>query len=307
MSSPLPAPQPSDSGEFLHLDPSFIKVQEGSLGRRKLGNLEPLKNAIIWRERRRSGTGLLQPLLVSRIEQTPYYRLEDGLRRFSAVRALLREGFSIPTVPVRILPAPLTALERLALLFSEGKPLEALEEAEIIDKLLSQGLSEENLLQAFNRSWEELERRRSLLRLGKTLRQQIEEGDLAPQIIEGFWKDYPLENGRLPQQAVEDAKKNFECAPACPRTGETPMAESQTGARLGTASDKGLSPTWMGHIFEPGNYYISLGGLYEWMGAKQAQKHGYSRKVVGIVEVLLQYCGGKLSLTQTADALRKVK
>jgi hypothetical protein len=142
----------------------------------------------------------LQPLLVSRIEQTPYYRLEDGLRRFSAVRALLREGFSIPTVPVRILPAPLTALERLALLFSEGKPLEALEEAEIIDKLLSQGLSEENLLQAFNRSWEELERRRSLLRLGKTLRQQLRRGIWLRKLSRDFGKIIPSKMAGCPNR-----------------------------------------------------------------------------------------------------------
>lgn len=310
MNPQLPAiSKTAEEGEFVRLAPSLIKIEAGMLGRKNLGDLGPLKSAIAWRERRQKGSGLLQPLLVSGLAQTGYYKLEDGLRRFTAVLELMEEGLTIETIPVRVLPAPLTTLERLVLLSSDGKPLEVLEQAELIEKLTQQGLDLGTLADVWGLSVEHLERRRALLKLKTNVRRAMQKGTIAPEIVEGFWKSRGVLGPVLPAE-IDAAQAYFSTSEAIGARMQPIVQEESArplGECLGLAPKQKASPVWMSKVFDPSYHYVALSGLYEWMGASHAAQKGYSRKVVGIIELMLHYCGGKMTLTQIAEALKKIK
>lgn len=287
-----------DKSEFMRIDPALIKIEAGSLRREESPqDFEALKASIAWRERRMKGSGLLVPLLVSKMPDISYYQLEDGFRRFKVIQSLINEGLTIDSIPVRILPSPLTLSERLMMMLHGAKPLSLMDEAKLIVKLEKQGLSLESMAHLMNRSLETLQKRSILARLTGPLAEALRQGTLAPEEVEKHLQateELSAQQVRLEQLFKLHGKK----LPT--------KASSVTKAPMTTDSDtKGTKSAWMPKILEPSMQYVAIEGLYEWMGGEQAERQGYSKKVVDIVKLMLKYCGGKMNLAEIAEKLKK--
>jgi len=314
----------------------MIKVEVGSLWRETIdNNLEALKASILWRERRTKGSGILVPLLVSKIEGVPFYQLEDGFRRFRAVQALIAEGVAIDSLPVRILTTPLTLSERLMLMVQGSQPLEVMEEAKLIARLEKQGLSFENMHRLLDRPVASLKRRAALGRLTGPLAEALKNKRISPEEAEGFIA--VDENMEVQQKRLEkEFKKILEGMPCSAPSGfpsglssDHGRAKGRTkapqpadrkematgfdaglklGERLGQKDAKAIpldnKTAWMPKVLDPALHYLALEGLYEWMGADNAVKHGYSKDAVEIVRLVMSYTGGKIGLQEIAAKLK---
>lgn len=298
--------QAADRGEFMRIDPSLIKVEAGGLWRdSQQQDLETLKASIVWRERRMKGSGLLVPLLVSKIEGVPYFQLEDGFRRFKAVQALLAEGVPMESIPVRVLPAPLTMSERLMLMTHGPKPLCVLDEAKIIVRLEKQGLSFEAMGRLMKRPVDQLKK---LAIFGKLT------GPLAKALAEGTLRaDEALMLINADEEvALQQAKLGKEFKHLLGSAGgKTSKKKEPLGEALGKKDSRAMplnaKTSWVPKSLDPALYFIALEGLYEWMGAENATKRGYSKSVVEVVKLMLKYCGGKVGLQEIAEKLRNIK
>jgi len=289
-------------GEFMRVDPALVKIEATALLREESdSDLEALKASIAWRERRMKGSGLLVPLLVSRIEGVDYFRLEDGFRRFRAVQALIVEGLDIPTVPVRVLPAPLTVSERLMLMTHGPKPLGLMEEAKIIVRLEHQGLSFEAMARLLDRPVELLKKRAVLGKLQGPLAQALQEGRLQAEEMEfllGTDEPLDMQQSRLEKElgALLLDRKGLK---------KTPKTMAAVLGAQDVRKSK-ISTGWMPKVLDPTLHYVALEGLYEWIGGEDAVKNGYSKKTVDIVKLMLKYCGGTIGLPETAEKLKKI-
>ncbi len=281
----------------MRISPALIKIDATAFWREEAGHdLEALKASIVWRERRMKGSGLLVPLLVSRIEGVEYYRLEDGLRRFKAVQALLREGFEIKTVPVRVLSAPLTMSERLMLMTHGPKPLGPMEESRIINQLEKQGLSFDSMARLLDRSVALLKKRSILGKLEGNIGLALKNGRLQAEQVEFLLNaDEPLEiqQERLEKELSEALKL------------DSIAHKKPQGSDIEKDKATAPHPEWMPKVFDPTLHYVALEGLYEWIGAEDAVKNGYSKKVVDLLKLLLKYCGGKMTLPDAVEFLKK--
>lgn len=292
--SDSPESQLIEKGEFMRLDPGLIKLPSGGDWREDTPrDLEALKASIAWRERRMKGSGLLVPLMVTKIQGVSYYQLEDGFRRFRAIQALIAEGLPITSVPVRVLPNPLSMSERLMLMSHGSKPLGLMEEAKVITRLEKQGLSLESMSQLMDRTLDTLKKRSILGKLTGPVAQGLREGTLFAEEVEGLINE--REDLSTQQKRIE---KELHLAPADTRT------KTQLPAQAKPA-DKPSHTAWMSAKLDPTLHFVALEGLYEWMGGEYAVKSGYSKKVVEIVKLMLKYCGGKMSLSEIAEKLKK--
>lgn len=117
---------------YLMIDPALIVVQDGFNVRQDFGNIEELMNSIL-------ENGIKRPL--HGFEKDGKYVLTDGERRFRAVQLALEKGKKIEKVP--FMPEPRTVNEEdrtLGLmLYNDGKPLNMLEQSEVIKRLLNLG------------------------------------------------------------------------------------------------------------------------------------------------------------------------
>jgi hypothetical protein len=321
--------QTADKWEFTRIDPAMIKIDAGSLWRETTdGNLEALKASILWRERRAKGSGLLVPLLVSKIEGVPFYQLEDGFRRFRAVQSLIAEGVTIESLPVRVLTTPLTLSERLMLMVQGYQPLGIMEEAKLIARLEKQGLSFENMHRLLDRPVESLKRRAILGKLTGPMAEALKNKKITLEEAEGFISaDEEIDAA---QKRLEKEFKNIlETLPSAgssiarPGFGKTkgktktpmPFEKLAAGLKLGESlgqkdakiipPDQKTKTAWMPKVLDPALHYLALEGLYEWMGGDNAVKHGYSKNAVGIVKLMMNYTGGKIGLQEIAERLKK--
>ena len=285
--------EPSDRGEFTRINPALIKMEAGSFWRDEAPHeLEALKASIAWRERHMKGSGLLVPLLVTKMGDLPYYQLEDGFRRFKAIQALIAEGLPIDSVPVRILASPLTLSERLMLMTNGAKPLSALEEARVIVKLEHQGLSLESLARLMNQPLKLLKKRSVLGQLTGPIAEKLQKGTLSAETVEALLNsDEPVaaQQARLERELKHPAKKQV--------SDHLPEHSPKRGSETKTA--------WVPKNLDPTLHFLALEGLFEWMGGENGAKNGYSKKVVEIVKLMLKYSGGKMSLPEIAEKLKK--
>ncbi len=292
-----------DKGEFMRLDPALIKVEAGGFWREEnQQDLEALKSSIAWRERRMKGSGLLVPLLVTKIEGVPYYQLEDGFRRFKAIQMLIADGASITSVPVRVLANPLSMSERLMLMTHGSKPLEILEEAKVITRLEKQGLSLESMAQLMDRTLEVLKKRAVLGKLTGPVAEALREGKISAEEVElliNSQEDVPSQQARLEKSLHAIGKKSAEKADPSKTAAPTKHVEKPSPKGLGSQT------AWMSKTLDPTLHYVALEGLYEWMGGDYAVKGGYSKSVVEIVKLMLKYCGGRMGLAEIAEKLKK--
>ena len=308
MQSAQKALEVPDRGEFMRIDPALIKVDSSALLWRENHpqDLETLKSSILWRERRMKGSGLLVPLLVSKIQGVEYYQLEDGFRRFRAIQSLLAEGIMVDSIPVLVLPAPLTLSERLMLVTHGPKPLSLLEESRIITRLEKQGLSFDRMAALMDRPEEVLRRRAVLAQLTGPLLAGLREGVIKPEEIEPLLnanEDVVTQQRKL-EVSFRAVIKEFGLADK-----KSPKKDA-LGEELGrknalVISDK-TKTAWVPKVLDPMLHYVSIEGLYEWMGGDEAAKRGYNKTVVESVKLMLKYTGGKIGLQDVAEKLRKL-
>jgi|GEM_PF-2528150 hypothetical protein len=294
--------QGADQWEFTRIDANLIKVDAADIWREiNLGNLESLKASIAWREKRMKGSGLLIPLLVTKMDGVPYYKLEDGFRRLSAIQSLMMEGMTFENVPVRILPVSLSMSEKLMLAIHSSQPPTPLEEGRILARLEKQGLSLDRLAILTNRSVELLRKRVLLVKLTGSLARALADKTISAEDIEKQLNT--TEPLLLQQQKLEKSMGKFLDKHPGAMPSKKPLGP--TLGRKGMGNNKSAT-SWMPKALDPMFYYVSIDGLYEWMGGTRAASHGYSPAVVETVRLLLKYCGGGMNLQETAEKLKKL-
>lgn len=125
----------SKSKNVFQLDPRNIISKEGFNGREHFDRdeLNKLKASI-------KSNGIISPLEVKHIRGTDQYELIDGERRWIVANELLKEG-ELSRVPVLMFEGnDIDAIIHM-LIRNDGVPLNVVEEAKVIKRLLNQGLT----------------------------------------------------------------------------------------------------------------------------------------------------------------------
>lgn len=131
-----------------YLSLNAIQIEEGFNIRRDLGDIEGLAQSLLNREDRRL-VEVLEPFAVRKITagDETYYLLENGHRRYAALRHLEKQGIKIPPVPCQIVEGIAGDVERTyqQLLRNSGKAPTPIETALAVSKLIDHGEDEESV------------------------------------------------------------------------------------------------------------------------------------------------------------------
>lgn len=218
----------TQNNEFFDVKPEHIHVKEGFNPRKDFGNIKELAANI-------RANGLFEPLIVRKNDEG--FQLIDGERRFRAISLLMEKDEGPDVVPCRIME--MTDIEALVATVATGTglSLNALEQAEVCERLAEDGHKQKDIAKMFGMSQAWVSQRFKLLKVIK-------------QAVNAFTK------GKITQSALLEVAnaKGEDKSPEAKQDAEAEHLAKVLGKRPAVRADGDNKPA--GAIKKPGKKLI---------------------------------------------------
>jgi len=187
--------------DLLKVDPRSISIDESFNVREEYGDIDELKLSII-------KEGVKQPLRGRRDGNG--FILTDGYRRLRAITQALKEGYEIPLVPIFPEIRGYTDKQRVAdiIIYNSGKPLTAVEEAKVYERLMGFGMKQSDIAKKFGKTQSHVSNRLKLLQMSEFLRECLNKDLIKASLAIQIVKNYPEEDKqeKIVESAIEKMK-----------------------------------------------------------------------------------------------------
>lgn len=193
-------------GEFFMVDPNCIQVVDGWNDRTDFSGEEELMATI-------KENGIPQPLLVKKTKQKTL-ELVDGERRLRAVKKLIKQGVTIPSVPVLVERININEMDLYikSLLLNNGRPRKPSEQANSYRRLRNWGLSRTEIAKKTGCSISTVRNRLELSNAIPSVQKAVDKGEIsiddANKIIEKSDGGVDDQEAALKTKKAKPKKKN---------------------------------------------------------------------------------------------------
>lgn len=184
------------------IDPKNIIIKDEWNARKDYGNLEELSNSIL-------ESGLRNPIRIYMEDGKPH--LTDGFRRLKAIMNLIEQGHEIKAVRCLYEDKGYNEEKRVLdmLLCNDGKRLEPIEEANVIQRLVNFGWTQFQVATKIGKTQGYVCQRLKLLEAPVVVQTALAEGNITTSAVIDVLNNVPeSEQTAVVELAVETAKAN---------------------------------------------------------------------------------------------------
>lgn len=190
--------------DIMLVDPRNIVVKDGFNVRSDMGDIQALSDSIV-------ETGLQVPLKAKKVKGEDKYELVDGHRRMAAIQLAIENGNDIQFVEV--LPFKGNDEDRVFAMIITGigqKPLNDVEQAEAIKRLINFGYKAEEIARKIAKSLPQVYNLISLANVSKKIKDSIIGGFISGSTVIQIIRQTDDSDKQLEMvtQAIEDVQKN---------------------------------------------------------------------------------------------------
>jgi ParB family chromosome partitioning protein len=187
----------SRGGEIFRVDPKKIVVKKGWNPRTDFSGEEELRDSII-------ANGVQVPVHVWRDKDDDIV-LINGERRLRAALLAIEEGYPIPSIPAIFVRPDISQTEILimSLVTNQGKPLDPVEEAEAIRRLVAWGMPISDVATRLGKSISLVRQRLKLVDALPAVKDAVQAGEIGVVDALGIVSSDPVEQ----QEKLEEQKE----------------------------------------------------------------------------------------------------
>lgn len=190
--------------DIMLVDPRNIVVKEGFNVRTDMGDIQALSDSIV-------ETGLQEPLKAKKVRNEDKYELVDGHRRMAAIQLAIEQGHDIQFVEV--VPFKGNDEDQVFAMIITGtgqKPLNDVEQAEAIKRLINFGYKAEEIARKIAKSVPQIYNLITLANVSKKIKDNIASGLISGSTVVQIVRQTDDTEKQLEMvvQAIEDAQKN---------------------------------------------------------------------------------------------------
>lgn len=190
--------------DIMLVDPRNIVIKEGFNVRSDMGDIQALSDSIV-------ETGLQVPLKAKKVKNEDKYELVDGHRRMAAIQLAIENGHDIQFVEVLAFKGNEEDQVFAMIITGTGqKPLNEVEQAEAIKRLINFGYKAEEIARKIAKSVPQVYNLISLANVSKKIKDSVVGGFISGATVVQIIRqtDDSDEQLKMVTQAIEDAQKN---------------------------------------------------------------------------------------------------